>query len=49
MEIELTANQAKIEEEKNRIHKLLPFWARELLAMKDRAEDTHRVNVSSPK
>lgn len=37
MEIELTDDRALMEDERKRIRGLLPFWAQELLSMKDEA------------
>ena len=43
MEIELTNDHDLIEEEKKEVQNLLPFWARQLLAMKDEAEKTNKT------
>lgn len=37
------------EEKKKIIHELLPFWTREMLAMKDEAERTRKAREPSVK
>jgi hypothetical protein len=49
MEITMTDDHASIEDERKKIRSLLPFWAKELLAMKDDAEEKNIVREPSCK
>jgi hypothetical protein len=43
----MTNDHRSIEEERKEIRKFLPFWVREILAMKDEAEGKNRVREPS--
>jgi hypothetical protein len=45
----MTDDHASIEDERKKIRSLLPFWAKELLAMKDDAEEKNIVREPSCK
>jgi hypothetical protein len=43
------ADNCRMKEKKGNVCELLPFWARELLAMNDEAEKNHTVREPSAK
>jgi hypothetical protein len=47
LEIKLSTDQNSEEKEEKKIHELLPFWTRELLAMKKEAEREDTVHEPS--